>query len=329
MASSHSSPEERIPLHYNIITANLFECIEFYSKVLNYKILRHEEFKTGCEAQCNGKYDGYWSKSILGRKGEDVNFCLEIINNYVVDESLFLTNRTNNAFHSITVYDPKGTCKQRALAYYSDKKLAAAATAATVATTTATVNTDESFCFDFDGNRIDFFHKELNILAEEGDIIRIDFNVNSLANATEKFYNHEVFGTTCKFTNSKNEKPPKTTTTKIIEFLRLPYFRIVLTEIGEPIHFDNTKGRLAISTEDGAPDSLKERVEHVIFGPSALPPHNEKVIVVTDPDSHEFAFVERSGYKRCMESGEKSIDWAQQKEIIDYNKKQQKKRQKT
>jgi len=30
------------------------------------KVLRHEEFTEGCEAMCNGKYDGRWSKTMLG-----------------------------------------------------------------------------------------------------------------------------------------------------------------------------------------------------------------------------------------------------------------------
>jgi len=30
------------------------------------KVLRHEEFEKECEASCNGKYEGKWSKSMIG-----------------------------------------------------------------------------------------------------------------------------------------------------------------------------------------------------------------------------------------------------------------------
>ena len=32
------------------------------------KVLRHEEFEKGCEAACNGPYDGKWSKTMIGKK---------------------------------------------------------------------------------------------------------------------------------------------------------------------------------------------------------------------------------------------------------------------
>ena len=35
------------------------------------KVLRHEEFEKGCEAACNGPYDGRWSKTMVGYGPED------------------------------------------------------------------------------------------------------------------------------------------------------------------------------------------------------------------------------------------------------------------
>ena len=34
------------------------ETMKFYRDILGMKILRHEEFEKGCEAACNGPYDG-------------------------------------------------------------------------------------------------------------------------------------------------------------------------------------------------------------------------------------------------------------------------------
>jgi catechol 2,3-dioxygenase-like lactoylglutathione lyase family enzyme len=46
------------------------------------KILRHEEFEEGCNAACNGPYDGKWSKTMVGYGDEDNNFVVELTYNY-------------------------------------------------------------------------------------------------------------------------------------------------------------------------------------------------------------------------------------------------------
>ena len=48
------------------------------------RVLRHEEFESGCEATCNGPYSGYWSKTMIGFGSEDTNFVLELTFNYGV-----------------------------------------------------------------------------------------------------------------------------------------------------------------------------------------------------------------------------------------------------
>lgn len=52
--------------------------------MLGMKVLRHEEFHTMCEAQCNGPYDGKWSKTMIGYGPESDNFVLELTYNYGV-----------------------------------------------------------------------------------------------------------------------------------------------------------------------------------------------------------------------------------------------------
>ncbi len=41
-----------------------------YRQVLGMRALRHEEFKEGCKAACNGPYDGMWSKTMMGYDAE-------------------------------------------------------------------------------------------------------------------------------------------------------------------------------------------------------------------------------------------------------------------
>lgn len=46
--------------------------------------LRHEEFHEGCQAFCNGRYDGMWSKTMAGYGAERSHFVVELTYNYTV-----------------------------------------------------------------------------------------------------------------------------------------------------------------------------------------------------------------------------------------------------
>ena len=44
--------------------------VHFLHDVLGMHALRHEEFKEGCKAACNGPYSGMWSKTMMGYDSE-------------------------------------------------------------------------------------------------------------------------------------------------------------------------------------------------------------------------------------------------------------------
>ena len=49
----------RLALHWVFkVPSPRADTMKFYREVLGMKILRHEEFEKGCEAACNGPYDG-------------------------------------------------------------------------------------------------------------------------------------------------------------------------------------------------------------------------------------------------------------------------------
>ncbi|KAF7288050.1 glyoxalase domain-containing protein 4-like [Rhynchophorus ferrugineus] len=85
-------------LHYVFKVPDRKTTMDFYRKVLGMKVLRHEEFKEGCEAQCNGAYDGRWSKTMVGYGPEDNHFVVELTYNYGVKSY----NRGND-FLSLTI----------------------------------------------------------------------------------------------------------------------------------------------------------------------------------------------------------------------------------
>ncbi len=58
-------PAQMRPLHYVFKICNRKSTMDFYLNILKMSILRHEEFEEGCEASCNGPYDGKWSKTMV------------------------------------------------------------------------------------------------------------------------------------------------------------------------------------------------------------------------------------------------------------------------
>jgi len=85
------------------------ETIKFYKEILGMKILRHEEFEKGCEASCNGPYDGRWSKTMVGYGPEDTHFVVELTYNYNIS-----SYRLGNDFQGITIQSSE--CLERARA---------------------------------------------------------------------------------------------------------------------------------------------------------------------------------------------------------------------
>jgi len=72
----------RRALHWVLKVGNLKRSVEFYEKVFGMNVIRHEEFDSGCEANCNGAFDRPWSKTMIGYGDEKTQFALELTYNY-------------------------------------------------------------------------------------------------------------------------------------------------------------------------------------------------------------------------------------------------------
>merc|ERR1711937_576323 len=72
-------------LHYVFKIQDRTRCVDFLVNELGMTILRHEEFAEGCNATCNGAFEGRWSKSMIGYGSEDTDFVFEIVFNYAQD----------------------------------------------------------------------------------------------------------------------------------------------------------------------------------------------------------------------------------------------------
>ena len=64
------APSSVRALHFVLKVADRTATVAFLHDVLGMHALRHEEFKEGCRAACNGPYDGMWSKTVMGYADE-------------------------------------------------------------------------------------------------------------------------------------------------------------------------------------------------------------------------------------------------------------------
>ena len=55
-----------VAAHWVLKIGSLKKSMDFFEQVLGLRVLRHEEFESGCEATCNGPYGGAWSKTMVG-----------------------------------------------------------------------------------------------------------------------------------------------------------------------------------------------------------------------------------------------------------------------
>jgi thiol-disulfide isomerase/thioredoxin len=72
-------------LHWVTKIGSLRNSLRFYELVFGFRVLRHEEFESGCEATCNGPYGGAWSKTMIGLGNENSNFVFELTYNYGIN----------------------------------------------------------------------------------------------------------------------------------------------------------------------------------------------------------------------------------------------------
>jgi len=86
--------------------------MRFYREVLGMKVLRHEEFEKGCEAACNGPYDGRWSKTMVGYGPEDSHFVVELTYNYNIGQY-----KLGNDFQGITIQSREALARAKAASW--------------------------------------------------------------------------------------------------------------------------------------------------------------------------------------------------------------------
>jgi len=89
-------------LHFVLKISERERTMNFFRNTLKMTPLRHEEFKEGCAAACNGPYDNQWSKTMIGYGAEDTNFVVELTYNYTIG-----SYKLGNDFLGLTISVPE------------------------------------------------------------------------------------------------------------------------------------------------------------------------------------------------------------------------------
>jgi catechol 2,3-dioxygenase-like lactoylglutathione lyase family enzyme len=110
--SSFDATKDARALHWVLKIGSLKQSMAFYEHVLGLRVLRHEEFESGCEATCNGPYGGAWSKTMIGYGPEHSNFALELTYNYGIEGYAF-----GNDLQYIAVANPSALVRAASLGY--------------------------------------------------------------------------------------------------------------------------------------------------------------------------------------------------------------------
>ncbi|RNA34636.1 glyoxalase domain-containing 4 [Brachionus plicatilis] len=293
-------PSNIRPLHFVFKIASRTKTIEFYRNVLKMKILRHEEFTEGCDAACNGPYDGKWSKTMIGYGSEDSNFVIELTYNYGIrsyergNDFNYLKVESNSVFENIK--NRENSPKQRSDGLYEIQ--------------------------DPDGYTFLVGQGEGN----ESSITALSLLVTNLEKS-KNYWSNILKGKLISEDLSKIELS--------FDYLN---FQLVLEKSGnEKIDHAKAYGRVAFSCPTEELKPLQSEIEKNQF--AVLTPYIQlytpgkatvSVVILADPDGHEICFVGDKEFRELSQldpNGEKLLDDAMKEDKSDewHEKKNKKK----
>lgn len=314
----------RKPLHWVVKSGSLERTLEFYKENFNMEVFRHEEFDSGCEATCNGPYGGAWSKTMIGLgTREDNTFALEITFNYGIytydrgNDLRYLTLSANNYIGPEALIQTDEMSGRRYLQAPDHWILLEESPVERDQLPVLYVSlhvTDLEHSLKFYSNILGAspVHHFSHSNADEKSAV-VSWELNDQVSISSE---------ACADAGRKNTRGA------CIELVQLPP--------GQKVERAQAFGRFAIETEDNAPFYLAERLVRsrkeleltaataesrdsddrmasavkwgsVAHGPLKLQPHGEEVLIVQDPDGHEFCFVDARGFRNCTDVANQEV----------------------
>ncbi|KAH8272404.1 hypothetical protein KR026_001132 [Drosophila bipectinata] len=255
-------------LHYVFKIGDRAKNAFFFRQILGMKVLRHEEFKEGCDAECNGPYDNRWSKTMIGYGPEDSHFVIELTYNYGVT-----SYELGNDFGGVTIHS-KDILSRAAEHSYPVKKID---------------GKEGNLLTSPDGYK--FYIIDQAPAAGSDPVQSVELNVTNLPKS--KNYWHNLLQ--MQLLEEKDKS------------LRLSYgskqASLVITEISDPLDRAKAYGRIAFAIPAAKQPPLHEAVKAA--GTTILKPlitldtpdkASVTVLILADPDGHEICFVDEEGF---------------------------------
>ena len=267
----------RRALHWVFKIGHRQENINFFKNILGMKILRHEEFDQGCEATCNGPYDGKWSKTMIGYDHEDTHFVAELTYNYGIESYCRGNDLLGLHVESTTAFD---NIKQGKYPVVKDGE-------------------DEIEVHSPDG--YPFFVRK-----GDGQLSRVSIAVSDMKTSMDFWINVLSLGI------YGQHKADEITLAYDEEQCKLQ-----LIQIGCPIVHNTAIGRIAFACPWDDQELIRNAVKSsgqgkVLTDLTELPTPGKatvRVLILTDPDGYEICFVGDEGFRMLSQFDPKAEDY--------------------
>jgi len=269
-------------LHWVFKNKNLKRSYDFFTQVLNFQVLRHEEFNAACEATCNGPYARPWSKTMVGPGKEDDFFVFELTYNYGI--------------HNY----PKGNDLRYIAVKGGDKTKEAA----------------KAMSLPVNGNIIEdpdgYKWKLVENVDSQNPVLYVSITVTSLEKAVS--YYVDVLG--LKVFSSRTDENGNSISQVGFSESQTKLELVQEKGVGQIDH-GKAFGRIAFASPDIQVQykSVKSSGNKILHEPVVLPTPGKKsvqVVIVQDPDDYEICFVEEEGFRelsKFVDGETNKIDW--------------------
>lgn len=268
-------------LHYVFKVGDRAKNAFFYRSILGMKVLRHEEFTQGCDAQCNGPYDNRWSKTMVGYGPEASHFVIELTYNYGVK-----SYEMGNDFGGITIKSKEALERAKANKYPITKE------------------NNLNVLTSPDGYK--FFVIDEPQPSNTDPVVEVTIHSTNIANS-KKYWNDLL---TMKLLKEEGKS--------LLLSYGDKQASLRIREISDPLNRAKAYGRIAFAVPLDEQPKIDEKIK-AASGTILTPlitldtpgKATVRVIILADPDGHEICFVDEEGFSQLSAvdpEGDKLLD---------------------
>ncbi|XP_002132911.2 glyoxalase 1-like [Drosophila pseudoobscura] len=259
-------------LHYVLKIGDRAKNAFFFRQILGMKVLRHEEFKEGCEAECNGPYDNRWSKTMVGYGPESSHFVIELTYNYGVT-----SYEMGNDFGGVTIHSTEILPRAAQHSYPIEK------------------TEGGHLLTSPDGYKFHVIDQAVTE-ADADPVQSVELRVTNLA-ASRQYWEQLL-----------RMQPLAENKQSVWLTYDFKQASLQLTQTPDPINRAKAYGRIAFAVPAATQQPLHEAVVAtggtVLKSPITLETPGKPavtVLILADPDGHEICFVDEEGFSQLSQ----------------------------